>query len=57
MTASLRYDKEVTLMTTAKDIYYYLANECISGIIKRKADSVASCMEGIAVDMIMKGEY
>lgn len=44
-------------MKTAKDIYYYLANECISGGIKRKADSVASCMERIAVDMIMKGEY
>ena len=44
-------------MITCKDIYYYLANECISGRIKRKADSVASCMERIAVGMIMKGEY
>lgn len=44
-------------MNTAKDIYWYLANELISGKNRIRAGSVASKMVGIAVDMIMRGDY
>lgn len=44
-------------MKTVKDIYYYLANECISGKYRRTASSVSFQMERIAVNMILRGEY
>lgn len=47
-------------MKTAKDLYYFGANECISGKCKKYCkgtDSVAHCMVMIANDMILRGEY
>lgn len=47
-------------MKTAKDLYYFGANECISGMCRKHCkglDSVAHCMVMIANDMILRGEY
>ena len=47
-------------MKTAKDLYYFGANECISGMCRKYCkgtDSVAHCMVMIAYDMILRGEY
>jgi hypothetical protein len=47
-------------MKTAKDLYYFGANECISGMCRRYCkgtDSVACCMVRLANDMILKGKY
>lgn len=47
-------------MITAKDLYYFGANECISGMCRRYCkgtDSVACCMVRLAYDMILKGKY
>lgn len=48
------------MMKTAKDIYYFGANECISGTCRKYCkgtDSVACCMVRLANDMILRGEY
>lgn len=47
-------------MKTANDLYYFGANECISGTCRKYCkgtDSVACCMVRLANDMILRGEY